>query len=116
MESYIYHRYVESFREWLALINYAESSVDRLPRQIEEFFTWMEAHGVHNIEQITRQHIREYYQYMKYTRKSQITDTFLKSQTLNGHIRGLKLFSFTWKKHSRETWSLIYPTKKKSHQ
>lgn len=94
MESYTYNRYVESFREWLALINYAASSVDRLPRQIEEFFTWMESHGVHSIEQITRQHIREYYQYMKYTRKSQLTDTFLKSQTLNGHIRGLKLFSF----------------------
>jgi integrase/recombinase XerD len=94
MESYTYNRYVESYKEWLALLNYAASTMESLPRQIREFFTWMESHGVHNIEQITREHIREYYQYMKYTRKSQHTDTFLKSQTLNGHIRGLKLFSF----------------------
>lgn len=94
MGSYVYYRYVESFKEWLGLINYAASTIERLPRQIEEFFTWMESHQVSSIEQITRQHIRAYYEYLKYRRKSHITDTFLKSQTLNGHIRGLKLFSF----------------------
>lgn len=94
MESYTYQRYVESYKEWLTLINYAASTIDRLPRQIEEFFIWMEARGIGSIEQITREHIKAYYHYLKYTRKSQLTDTFLKSQTLNGHIRGLKLFSF----------------------
>lgn len=94
MESYTYNRYVESFKEWLELINYADSTIERLPRQIEEFFTWIESQGIRKVDQITRYHIRDYFQHLKYNRVSHSTKTFLKSQTLNGHIRGLKLFSF----------------------
>lgn len=94
MESYTYSRYVESFKEWLGLINYAASTIERLPKQIEEFFTWIESQQITGIEKITRYHIRDYYQHLKYNRKSHLTDTFLRSGTLNGHIRGLKLFSF----------------------
>jgi integrase/recombinase XerD len=89
-------RYTESFKQWLQLLNYTLSTTERMPKQIEEFFAWIEKETDHikSMEQITRQHVHGYYEYLKYTRKSQNTDTFLKSQTLNGHIRALKLFSF----------------------
>jgi len=93
MESYTYNRYVESFREWLQVINCSASSIERMPRQLQEFFEWLEKHQVNNLEQITREHVNTFYHYLKYERKAQYTDTFLRPQTLNSHIRCLKLFA-----------------------
>ncbi|MCA4897905.1 MAG: tyrosine-type recombinase/integrase [Cytophagales bacterium] len=94
METYTYHRYAESFKEWLQIINYSSSTTETLPRQLQEFFTWLESKDITTVTAITRQHILQWYDYLKYQRKSQHTDTFLKSQTLNGYIRALKLFSY----------------------
>lgn len=94
METYAYHRYAESFKEWLQIINYSASTTETLPRQLQEFFTWLESKNITDVTAITRKHILEWYDYLKHQRKSQFTDTFLKPQTLNGYIRALKLFSY----------------------
>jgi integrase/recombinase XerD len=94
METYTYHRYAESFKEWLQIINYSASTSESLPRHLQEFFEWLEGKGITEVTAITRKHILEWYDQLKYERKSQFTDTFLKPQTLNGYIRALKLFSY----------------------
>lgn len=94
METYTYQRYAESFKEWLQIINYSSSTIETLPRQLQEFFSWLERKDITTVTAITRQHILEWYDYLKYQRKSQFSDTFLKAQTLNGYIRALKLFSY----------------------
>lgn len=88
-----YQRYSESFKEWLQIINCSASSIERMPRQLQEFFTWLEEQRVTTLEEITRQQVSAFYDFLKYTRKSQFTDTFLKPQTLNSYIRCLKLFA-----------------------
>lgn len=88
-----YVRYTESFKEWLQIINCSASSIERMPRQLQEFFEWLQTNQVNNLEQITRQHVNDFYNYLKYERKAQYTDTFLRPQTLNSHIRCLKLFA-----------------------
>jgi len=100
METYLprqagaYHRYAESFKEWLQIINYSSSTTETLPRQLQEFFEWLESKSITTVTAVTRKHILEWYDYLKYQRKSQHSDTFLKPQTLNGYIRALKLFSY----------------------
>jgi site-specific recombinase XerD len=88
-----YLRYTESFKEWLQVINCSQSSIERMPRQLQEFFEWLEINQVTSLEQITRDQVNAFYTFLKYERKSQFTDTFLKPQTLNSHIRCLKLFA-----------------------
>lgn len=92
--SYTYQRYTEGFKEWLQILNYSHSTTETLPNQLQEFFAWLESKNVTTVTQITRKHILEWYDHLKYVRKSQHTDTFLKPQTLNGYIRSLKLFSY----------------------
>lgn len=89
-----YQRYTESFKEWLQVINYSEGTVESSPRQLQEFFSWLESRDITTVTEVTRKHILEWYDYLKYERKSQHTDTFLKPQTLNGYVRSLKLFSY----------------------
>ncbi|MFM8911879.1 MAG: tyrosine-type recombinase/integrase [Flammeovirgaceae bacterium] len=88
-----YNRYTESFKEWLQVINMGDSSTERLPRQLQEFFGWSTAKGINSINEITRQHIDDFYSYTKHERKNQHTGLLLKPQTLNSYIRCLKLFA-----------------------
>jgi integrase/recombinase XerD len=88
-----YQRYTESFKEWLQVINCSANSIERLPRQLQEFFQWMNTNNITRLEEITRQQVNLFYDYLKYERKSQHTNTFLRPQTLNGYIRCLKLFA-----------------------
>ena len=92
--SYTYQRYTEGFKEWLHVLNYSASTADSTPRQLQEFFDWLQAQQITGITQITRKHILQWYDHLKYTRKSQHTDTFLKAGTLNSYISMLKLFAF----------------------
>lgn len=88
-----YQRYTESFKEWLQIINCSASSIERMPRQLHEFFEWLENNQVTSLEQVTRHQVNAFYSFLKYERKAQYTDTFLRPQTLNSHIRCLKLFA-----------------------
>lgn len=93
MKSYTYQRYTESFKEWLEIINTSQSSIERMPRQLQEFFSWLSERNISNLDQITRQHVNGFYDYLKYERKNQHTGTLLRPQTLNSYIRCLKLFA-----------------------
>jgi site-specific recombinase XerD len=88
-----YQHYTESFKEWLQVINMSETSIERLPKQLQEFFDWSEKKQVMQLEAITRHHVDHFYNYIKHERKNQHTGTLLKPQTLNSYIRCLKLFA-----------------------
>jgi len=88
-----YEHYTESFKEWLQILNYSAATCESVPRQLQEFFTWLEQHEITGIAQVTRKIILEWYAYLKYERKSKHTDTFLKAGTLNSYQRMLRMFS-----------------------
>jgi site-specific recombinase XerD len=88
-----YRHYTESFKEWLQVINLSETSIERLPKQLQEFFDWSEKKQVMQLEAITRHHVDDFYNYIKHERKSMHTGKLLRPQTLNSYIRCLKLFA-----------------------
>ncbi|MFM7855151.1 MAG: tyrosine-type recombinase/integrase [Flammeovirgaceae bacterium] len=88
-----YQHYVESFKEWLQVVNMSETSIERLPRQLQEFFGWSENKQVMQLGAITRHHVDNFYSHIKHERKNQHTGMLLKPQTLNSYIRCLKLFA-----------------------
>lgn len=87
-------RYTEGFKEWLRVLNYSGSTTESIPRMLQEFFNWLQDENITGITEITRKHVLQWYDHLKYTRKSQRTDTFLKAGTLNSYISTLKLFAF----------------------
>ncbi len=88
-----YRHYTESFKEWLQVINLSETSIERLPKQLQEFFDWSTVKNINSIEEVTRHHVDDFYNYIKHERKNQHTGLLLKPKTLNGYIRTLKLFA-----------------------
>jgi site-specific recombinase XerD len=71
----------------------SETSIERLPRQLQEFFDWSAKKNINSLAQITRHHVSDFYSYTKHERKNRHTGLLLKPQTLNSYIRTLKLFA-----------------------
>lgn len=86
-------QYVEnSFREWLDVLGYAQSTVYSLPNYIREFFHWMECQGHSQIKDVNVQLIREYYTQLK-TRSNLRRGGGLSNSYLNKHLQGLYKFA-----------------------
>jgi len=92
MENTSYNLLTEGFKEWLDIMGYVQSSIETMPRRINEFFTFLKWQKVHEIKQIERKHIYQFYNYLK-TRISKQTGELLKNSTLNGINRILRLFA-----------------------
>jgi len=82
----------EGFKEWLSIMGYVPSSIESMPRRINEFFTFLKWQKVHEIKHIKRKHIQQYYHYLK-TKISKQTGELYKNSTLNGINRILRLFA-----------------------
>jgi len=82
-------QYVEhSFKEWLSILGYAESTVYQLPNYVHEFFHHLEQNGIHNISDITPQHFKAHYQKLK-QRSNSRRGGGLSNNYLNKHLQGL---------------------------
>lgn len=90
--SYHYQRLAESYKEWLSLIGYAQDTVNHLPSQLQYFFLHLEKQQINSLEKVCKKNISCYYESIK-QRKNPQTGSFLKSSTLNGYLRNLRLFS-----------------------
>jgi len=85
-------RLTASFKEWLGIVGYSIDTVESQPRVIEKYFSFMESNNIKKLENINRQATANWYESEK-QRKSKQTGELLKSSTLNGFIRSLRLFS-----------------------
>lgn len=86
-------QYVEkSFREWLDILGYADSTVYQMPNYIRELFHWLENEKqITQIPQITTPLIKEHYENLKYrgnTRRS----GGLSNNYLNKHLQAFYKF------------------------
>lgn len=87
------YQYIEnSFREWLDILGYAQSTVYQLPNEIREFLYWMEQHKKNNLNQITKPLIKEYYKQLK-ERTNQRRGGGLSNGYLNKHLQALYKFT-----------------------
>jgi len=85
--------YVEkSFKEWLDILGYAESTVYGLPNHIREFFYTLEQQSLTDIQQIDIKHFHSHYQQLK-SRSNQRRGGGLSNNYLNKHLQGLYKFA-----------------------
>jgi len=87
------YRYLEqSFKEWLDILGYAESTVYYLPLNVREFLYYLEQQGCTQIKQLDNQHIKNYYEKLK-ERSNQRRGGGLSGAHLNKHLQALRKFT-----------------------
>lgn len=86
-------RYIEqSFKEWLDVQGYAESTVYNLPLHIRELLHYLEIKEITNIKELDIKHIQSYYQKLK-ERSNQRRGGGLSNAHLNKHLQALRKFT-----------------------
>ena len=62
-------QYIEkSFKEWLDVLGYAQSTVYQMPNYVRELFYWLENEKqITQVNQITTRLIKEHYQNLKFS-------------------------------------------------
>lgn len=82
----------QSFKEWLNIIGYAETTVNSWPVHVREFLHYLEQHNVNSITQVTPQRTYNFVHYIKH-RKSGVTGTGLSTSSINKIINAVNAFA-----------------------
>ena len=97
-----YNALLISFKEWLDILGYAETTVYNLPNHLREFFYWLESQERTDINHITAQDVTNYYKVLK-ERSNQRIDGALSKSYLNKHQQALKKFREYLIQHNAKT-------------
>jgi integrase/recombinase XerD len=92
---------IKSFKDWLDILGYAESTVYQLPNYLQEFFYYLEQNHITNINYITAQHVKEYYNYLQQRGNERRYGALSKSY-LNKHQQALKKFKEYLQNHNHK--------------
>lgn len=65
LSTYAYRELELDFKEWLALLGYAENTVYNIPLYIHEFFHWLENLEIKKVPEITAQHVHHFILHLK---------------------------------------------------
>lgn len=95
----------QSFREWLDVLGYAESTVYNLPNHIRELLYYLEQNHINHIKQLDNKLIQQYYQHLK-LRSNQRQGGGLSNAYLNKHLQAL--YKFT--DYLRQSGRMVLPT------
>jgi integrase/recombinase XerD len=60
LNTYAYRELELDFKEWLALLGYAETTVYAMPLYMHEFFYWLEREAIRQVAQITAAHVHAF--------------------------------------------------------
>ena len=82
---------VASYKEWLDILGYAESTVYYLPNHLQEFFYYLEQNNIKTVNNITTKTVKNYYQYLQ-ERSNERQNGALSKSYLNKHQQALKKF------------------------
>jgi len=100
-----HYRYIlESFKEWLDVLGYAEMTVYNMPHYVQEFLHYMEQQGKTQVNQIENRYIKAYYRELK-KRSNTRGSGALSNTYLNKHLQALQKFS----DYLRQAGRLIIP-------
>ncbi len=91
LENESYKTLVISYKEWLDILGYAESTIYSLPIHLQEFFYYLEQNKIHTINEIETKTVKEYYNYLQ-ERTNQRRNGALSKSYLNKHQQALKKF------------------------
>lgn len=87
-----YERLTLAFKEWLGLIGYSPSTVQSMPKRVQEFFTYLETAEVKTLQEVEPKHVYGFYQLQK-DRASHNSGKPLSNSTVNGYLRNLRLLA-----------------------
>jgi len=90
---------LESYKSWLEVLGYAESTVYNLPNHLQEFFHYIERKGHRDTSLITNHTIKDYYKNLS-GRANARRGGGLSKAFLNKHQQALKLFQTYLKEHN----------------
>ncbi len=106
-------KYIEkSFKEWLDVLGYADTTVYGMPHLIREFLHYLEQHGITQIHKIENKHIKAHYRELK-TRANTRQGGALSNSYLNKHYRHYKSSAIIYAKAEDYNYqSFTYKPKK----
>ena len=90
-----------SFREWLDILGYAESTVYNLPNHLQEFFHYLEQYDINNLNHINTETVKNYYKYLQ-ERSNETRSGGLSKSYLNKHQQALKKFKEYLQNHNHK--------------
>jgi len=87
------YRFLEqSFKEWLDVQGFAETTVYNLPNHVRELLHYLESQGIHHIKDLEIKHIHNHYEKLK--ERARINRSGgLSNGHLNKHIQALRKFT-----------------------
>lgn len=101
LQSEHYKVLVKSYKQWLDILGYAESTVYNLPNHLQEFFYYLEQKSIVNINHITAKTTKEYYSYLQ-ERNNERRNGALSKSYLNKHQQALKKFKEYLQNHNHK--------------
>ena len=108
-------QYVEqSFREWLDIQGYADSTVYNLPHHIRELLCYLEKQGIDHIQNLETHHIEAHYRQLQ-QRANQRRAGGLSNAYLNKHIQAIKKFTEYLQKSERKPLSSLQLENESKH-
>ncbi len=102
LENQGFKEFVGSFREWLDILGYAESTVYSLPIHLQEFFHYLEGQGHRHLQHLTPKTVSDYYKVLQ-MRPNHRKGGALSKSYLNKHQQALKKFNEYLKQHGANT-------------
>ncbi len=112
-----HYKYIlKSFKEWLDVLGYAETTVYQMPNYIREFLHYMEQQNKTQISDIENKHIKEYYRELK-QRGNTRRGGGLSNSYLNKHLQAIQKFCDYLRQSGRLLIPKLYiPTEEDDHQ
>lgn len=92
LNSYALRELELDYKEWLALLGYAENTVYNMPLYMHEFFHWLENHDVTKVEQINAEHVYDFIFHLKH-RPNVVRGGTISNAHINKYHQGLILLS-----------------------
>ncbi|WP_269237361.1 tyrosine-type recombinase/integrase [Flavobacterium flavigenum] len=96
-----YQEIHKDFSNWLDILGFADSTLLSLPNHLKEFFHYPENESINQINTITVQIIKDYYEHLK-TRDNKARDGGLSKAYLNKHLQALFKFNDYLKSHNHK--------------
>lgn len=91
LQSTSYNYLENAFKEWLDILGFVQATVYNLPTAVREFLYYLEQNNIHQINQISNEYIKNYYNYL-ISRSNQKQGGALSTNYINSHFWALEKF------------------------
>lgn len=92
LNSYVFRELELDYKEWLALLGYAENTVYNMPLYMHEFFHWLEQRNIGQVQEINAEHVHDFIFHLK-KRPNVMHGGILSNAHINKYHQGLILLS-----------------------